>query len=62
MRYRIFLERKINTFERKKLHLSDEHLRHFGNTLMRMVIEWQMKFKEDIKNKTTFEDTKIEGK
>jgi len=29
---------------------------------MKMIIEWQVKFKEEVKNKTTFEDTKIEGK
>jgi hypothetical protein len=48
--------------ERKKLHLSDEALRHFGNTLMKMVMDWQLKFKEDLVNKTTHVDTKIEGK
>jgi hypothetical protein len=45
-----------------KIHLSDEGLRHFGNKLVQMVSEWNLKFKEDIANKNTFEDTKIEGK
>jgi hypothetical protein len=27
-----------------------------------MVVDWQIKFKEDIANKQTFTDTKIEGK
>ena len=49
-------------FRKGKLHLSDEHLRHFGNNLMRIVVEWQSKFKEDIANKQTSEDSKIEGK
>jgi hypothetical protein len=45
-----------------KIHLSDETLKHFGNTLVRMVMDWQIKFNEDIANKQTFADTKIEGK
>ena len=49
-------------FRKGKLHLSDEYLRHFGNNLMRIVIDWQSKFKEDIANKQTTEDSKIEGK
>jgi hypothetical protein len=43
-----------------KIHLSDEALRHFGNKLVQMVSEWNLKFREDIANKNTFEDTKIE--
>lgn len=49
-------------FRKGKLHLSDEDLKHFGNMLVKMVMDWQLKFKEDVANKTTFEDTKIEGK
>ena len=49
-------------FTKGKLHFSDENLRHFGNNLVRMVSDWNLKFKEDIANKQTFEDTKIEGK
>jgi hypothetical protein len=45
-----------------KLHLSDEMLKHFGNNLVKVVMDWQVKFKEDVANKTTFTDTKIEGK
>ena len=45
-----------------KLHLSDENLKHFGNNLVKMVMDWQINFKEDIANKQTFIDTKIEGK
>jgi hypothetical protein len=29
---------------------------------MRIVVDWQSKFKEDIANKQTSEDSKIEGK
>jgi hypothetical protein len=46
----------------KKLHLSDENFKHFGNNLVKMVMDWQLKFKEDVANKLTFTDTKIEGK
>jgi hypothetical protein len=45
-----------------KIHLSDEMLKHFGNNLVKIVMDWQLKFKEEIANKQTFEDTKIEGK
>jgi len=44
-----------------KIHLSDEMLRHFGNNLVKIVMDWQLKFKEDIANKQTFSDTKIAG-
>jgi hypothetical protein len=45
-----------------KIHLSDENLKHFGNTLVKMVMDWQLNFDEKIKNKITFKETKIEGK
>ena len=45
-----------------KIHLSDENLKHFGNHLVKIVADLQLKFKEDIANKQTFTDTKIEGK
>ena len=45
-----------------KIHLSDEALRHFGNKLVQMVSEWNLKFNEEVKNKITYDHTKIEGK
>jgi len=45
-----------------KIHFSDEALRHFGNNLIKMVSEWNLKFKEEVANKQTFTDTKIEPK
>jgi hypothetical protein len=45
-----------------KIHLSDEALRHFGNNLVKMVSEWNLKFKKEIQEKLTYDDTKIEGK
>ena len=53
---------RLLLFRKGKLHLSDEYLRHFGNNLIKIVIDWQLKFNKDIANKQTFEDTKIEGK
>ena len=44
-----------------KIHLSDEMLRHFGNNLVKIVMDWQSNFKEDIANKQTFFNTKIKG-
>jgi hypothetical protein len=45
-----------------KIHLSDEALRHFGNHLVRMVSDWNLKFKQETQEKITYNDTKIEGK
>jgi hypothetical protein len=45
-----------------RIHLSDEALRHFGNKLVHMVAEWNLKFKDEVKNKNTYVNTKIEGK
>jgi hypothetical protein len=53
---------RLLLFRRGKLHLSDEYLKHFGNNLVKIVMDWQIKFKEEVANKTTFKDTKIEGK
>jgi hypothetical protein len=53
---------RLLLFRKGKLHLSDEYLKHFGNNLVKIVMDWQIKFKEEVANKITFEDTKIEGK
>ena len=50
----------INKYE--KLHLSAESLRHFGNVLMRLVVEWNAKFPENIKNMQTNHTSVVEGK
>ena len=49
-------------FRKGKLHLSDEYLRHFGNNLIKIAMDWQIKFKKEIANKETHNNTKIEGK
>lgn len=56
-----FKERWI-IFKKGKIHLSDENLRHFGNHLIKIVMDWQLKFNEEVANKQTYEDSKIEGK
>ena len=45
-----------------KIHLSDEALRHFGNNLVKMVSDWNLKFNKELQNKVTYDNTKIEGK
>ena len=45
-----------------KIHLSDEALRHFGNNLVKMVSELNLKFKQETQEKITYDNTKIEGK
>jgi len=43
-----------------KIHLSDEALKHFGNTLVKIVFDWQIKFNEEVANKQTKPQDKIE--
>lgn len=50
---------KLLILRKGKIHLSDEALRHFGNTLVKMVADWNLKFNEDIKNLETKSNTKI---
>ena len=45
--------------EQNKIHLTDEFLRHFGNNLVKMVADWNLKFSEDIKNLETKEGMEI---
>lgn len=53
---------RLILFRKGKLNLSDEYLRHFGNNLVKIVMDWQLKFKKEIAEKQTFIDSKIEGK
>jgi hypothetical protein len=53
---------RITLFLTGKLHLSDESLKHFGNYLVKLVADWNLKFNEKIKNLKTFEDTDIKSK
>jgi hypothetical protein len=53
---------RLILIKKGKLHLSDEYLKHFGNTLVKIVMDWQLKFKEDIANKQTHIGIEIKGK
>lgn len=53
---------RLTLLRKGKIHLSDENLKHFGNNLVKMVADWQLNFNEELKNKTTYADSKIEGK
>jgi hypothetical protein len=44
-----------------KIHLSDINLRHFGNNLIKIVADWNIKFNDKIKNLETFPNQKIDG-
>jgi len=44
-----------------KIHLTDKMFKHFGNTLVKMVVDWQIKFDDDVKNLRTNSCTKING-
>ena len=48
--------------ENKKLHLSNESLKHFGNNLVQIVAEWHKKFSENLKKQLTYKETEIKGK
>ncbi len=56
------LKERLLILRKGKLHLSDEMLRHFGNHLIKVVMDWQLKFNEEVANKTTYSDTKIKSK
>ena len=42
----------------RKLHLTQEGLKHFGNTLVKIVSEWHTNFNEETKKKLTNVDKK----
>ena len=48
-------------FRKGKLHLSDENLKHFGNTLVKMVCDWQIKFNEKVAKTQTYANTEIKS-
>jgi|DEB0MinimDraft_12_1074336.scaffolds.fasta_scaffold41822_3 23S rRNA-/tRNA-specific pseudouridylate synthase len=56
----IFSDDEINVINKyKKLHLTQEFLRHFSNKLVNICIEFNKNFDEETKKKITFEDSKI---
>jgi hypothetical protein len=46
--------------DRGKLHLSEESLKHFSNTFIKICMDF--KFSDEINEKLTTADDKIEGK
>ena len=56
----VFSKEEIETINKKEcIHLNDEALKHFGNHLMSIVVQWQNKFSDKIKNSITYKDTEI---
>jgi hypothetical protein len=45
--------------KQRKLHLSDEAIRHFGNHLLHIITQWQMNFNEKTKNLVTHENEEV---
>lgn len=52
---------RILLFRRGKLYLKPEALRHFGNTLMKIVIEWNQNFDKSTSLIQSFNDSKIDA-
>lgn len=58
-----FSDKEIKIIQNKKsIYFTAEGLRHFGNTLMRIVIEFNNNFDDDIAKIQTKNDLVIEGK
>lgn len=45
---------RIMILKKGKLHLSEDNLKHFGNNLVKVVMEWQLKFNEKTQNIQTY--------
>tara|TARA_R100001440_G_scaffold16293_7_gene27783 strand:- start:6640 stop:6858 length:219 start_codon:yes stop_codon:yes gene_type:complete len=59
----LFEEHEIKIINKnKKLHLPAVTLRHFGNVLSKMVMEWNVNFNDDVKKLFTDNSTEIKGK
>jgi transcription termination factor NusB len=53
---------RLILFRKGKIHFSDESFKNFSNTLMKMVMDWSLKFDENIKKHLTNPDKdKING-
>tara|TARA_R100001510_G_C7478648_1_gene91632 strand:- start:259 stop:498 length:240 start_codon:yes stop_codon:yes gene_type:complete len=58
-----FSDEEIKIIHNKKsIHFTAEALRHFGNVLMRMVMEFNNNFEDDIAKLSTNNDSVIKGK
>lgn len=50
----IFNDEEIEIIKnKKKLSFTAEGLRHFGNNLVKIVADWNLKFNKDLKKKST---------
>ena len=54
-------EKKI-IFQKGKITLTAESLRHFGNNLVKIVSEFNLNFSDKLKNTASNDKSKIEGK
>jgi hypothetical protein len=45
--------------ERQVIHLSDEALRHFGNHMIKIIMDWNIKFNPDVQKLNTKVDTEV---
>jgi hypothetical protein len=52
---------KLTILRKGKIHLSDKNLKHFGNHLVKIVMDWQLKFNEQTNNLQTTEETIIKS-
>jgi hypothetical protein len=52
---------RLMILKKGKLHLSDENLKHFGNNLVKVVMDWQLKFNEKTQNIQTYSN-KVDSK
>ena len=58
----VFEEHEIKIIDsKKKLHLPAETLKHFGNTITKIVMDWNIHLGKEYKTLQTDEYTKIEG-
>jgi len=59
----IFEKHEIKIIQEKnKLHLPPETLKHFGNVIAKIVMDWNINFNDEIKKLQTKNDTEIKGK
>jgi len=57
-----FEDKEINIIkEKKQIYFTAESLRHFGNALMKMVIEFNEHFPDEVKGLSSNDDTSVIG-
>jgi hypothetical protein len=58
----IFSDEEVKIIQEKKVvHLSDEALKHFGNHLVKIITDWNIKFNPEVQKLLTETDTIIKG-